>query len=72
MRHQGFSADDAIALILAKSPMLLAIGLNWVHFSPGAIETARRLRERNADLPIIIGGQHAGLFADEIAPANAA
>lgn len=71
MLHHGFSADDAIALILSKSPMLVAIGLNWVHFSRGAIETARRLRERKADLPIVIGGQHAGLFADEIASANA-
>lgn len=72
MLHQGFSADDAIALILAKSPMLVAIGLNWVHFSRGAIETACRLRERRPDLPIVIGGQHAGLFADEIAASNAA
>ncbi|WP_119681464.1 B12-binding domain-containing radical SAM protein [Indioceanicola profundi] len=67
MLHQGFSAEDAISLILAKEPILVAIGLNWVHFSHGALETARRLRERSQDLPIVIGGQHAGLFADEIA-----
>jgi radical SAM superfamily enzyme YgiQ (UPF0313 family) len=72
MLHQGFSADDAISLIVAKSPMLVAIGLNWVHFSRGAIETARRLRERMPDLPIVIGGQHAGLFAEEIASSSAA
>lgn len=72
MLHQGFSADDAITLILAKSPLLVAIGLNWVHFSKGALETARRLRERRPSLPIVIGGQHAGLFADEIADSHAA
>lgn len=70
MLNQGFSADDAIDLILAKSPLLVAIGLNWVHFSAGALETARRLRDRRPDLPIVIGGQHAGLFADEIAASN--
>lgn len=71
MLHHGFSADDAIALILGKAPLLVAIGLNWVHFSKGALETARRLRARQPGLPIVIGGQHAGLFADEIAAANA-
>lgn len=71
MLNQGFAPDDAIALILARSPLLVAIGLNWVHFSAGALETAKRLRARRPDLPIVIGGQHAGLFADEIATANA-
>ncbi|MBL9204268.1 MAG: B12-binding domain-containing radical SAM protein [Opitutaceae bacterium] len=69
--HHGSSADDAIALILKRSPMLVAIGLNWVHFSRGAIDTARRLRERRPHLPIVVGGQHAGLFAEEIASSNA-
>lgn len=71
MLHQGFSAADVISHILSKSPLFVAIGLNWVHFSRGAIETARRLRERSASLPIVIGGQHAGLFADEIASSSA-
>lgn len=70
MLNQGFSADDAIELILAKSPLFVAIGLNWVHFSVGALETASRLRARRPGLPIVVGGQHAGLFADEIAASN--
>jgi len=70
MFHKGVSADNVIESIVAKAPILVAIGLNWVHFSRGAIETARRLRILMPELPIIIGGQHAGLFADEIASAN--
>lgn len=70
MLHRGATADEAIELVLSKDPLFVAIGLNWVHFSLGALETARRLRARRPDLPIVIGGQHAGLFADEIASAN--
>ncbi|MCG7978416.1 MAG: B12-binding domain-containing radical SAM protein [Candidatus Thiodiazotropha endolucinida] len=65
--HHGFSPDDAINLIIGSRPLLVAIGLNWVHFSEGAIETARRIKERQSDCTIIIGGQHASLFAEEIA-----
>lgn len=67
--HGGATARNAIELIVSKSPLLVAIGLNWVHFSQGAIETARRLRAISPGLPIVIGGQHAGIFAEEIAAA---
>jgi radical SAM superfamily enzyme YgiQ (UPF0313 family) len=71
MLHRGASANDVMAFILDKSPLFAAIGLNWVHFSKGAVETARHLRRHRPSLPIVIGGQHAGLFADEIAAAHA-
>lgn len=66
-RHYGNSVDACLDAVIARDPLLVAIGLNWVHFSEGAIETARRLKARNPDLPIVIGGQHASLFASEIA-----
>jgi hypothetical protein len=69
--HYGLSIDDVLALIVGHDPLLVAIGLNWVHFSGGAIETAQALKARRPKLPIVLGGQHAGLFAQEIAQQNA-
>lgn len=67
IRHRGASVDACLDDVVASAPILVAIGLNWVHFSEGAIETARRLKARNPNLPIVVGGQHASLFAGEIA-----
>ena len=69
MLHAGGNPDAILKNIIAQSPLLVAIGLNWVHFSKGAIATAQKLRALSPHLPIYIGGQHAGLFADEIATA---
>ncbi len=46
---------------------LFAIGLNWVHFSAGAIEIASELKRRFPGTPVVLGGQHASLFADSLA-----
>ncbi|MCB1502148.1 MAG: B12-binding domain-containing radical SAM protein [Bauldia sp.] len=69
--HYGFTADDTLNMIVGSDPLLVAIGLNWVHFSDGAIQTAQRIKAKRPACPIIIGGQHAGLFAQEIATQNA-
>lgn len=57
------SLIDAIS---KDRPLLIAIGLNWLHFSRGAIDIARLLREVCPTTPIVIGGQHATLFAEQI------
>lgn len=44
--------------------------MNWVHFSKGALETAARIRTIDPSIPIVIGGQHAGLFAEKITRAH--
>lgn len=64
--HHGFSLDELIGMIAARQPMLIAIGMNWVHFSRGAIELAARLKTVIPQCPIYIGGQHASLFGQEI------
>ena len=66
-RHRGKAIEDSLDSIVESNPLLVAIGLNWVHFSDGAIETARRLKARAPGLAIVVGGQHASLFAAEIA-----
>jgi len=45
---------------------LVGIELNWLHFSKGALQTARIIKRVRPDLPIVIGGTHATLFADQI------
>ena len=70
-RHRGKPIEDSLDRIVASNPLLVAIGLNWVHFSDGAIETARRLKARAPGLAILVGGQHASLFAAEIAGTHA-
>lgn len=46
---------------------LVGIELNWLHFSRGAIQTAKIIKKARPDIAIIIGGTHATLFADQIA-----
>jgi radical SAM superfamily enzyme YgiQ (UPF0313 family) len=70
-QHHGFSMDEVIHLISSHEPMLIAIGLNWVHFSVGAVELAQCLKQALPGTPIVVGGQHASLFAGEIARLHA-
>lgn len=51
---------------VGKKPIAAAISMNWVHLSRGAIETAKIIRSIDNKLPIIIGGQHASLFKDDL------
>lgn len=69
--HYGFEKEDVKAFILKEDPIVIAIGLNWVHFSSGALEVARLVKTLLPHIPVYIGGQHATLFAEEIACTNA-
>lgn len=64
--REGLSVADSIEELRALDPLVVAIGLNWVHFSRGALEIARMVRAALPGVPIVIGGQHASLFAGEI------
>lgn len=63
----GRALTELLDEITDSSPLLVAIGLNWVHFSQGAIGVAKALKQRQQDLPIVLGGQHVSLFAEEVA-----
>ncbi|GKT33833.1 hypothetical protein ADUPG1_002660, partial [Aduncisulcus paluster] len=62
----GLGMDHVMERICAANPKLIAIGLNWLHFSDGAIRLAEILREKLPNASIVIGGQHATLFSEEI------
>ena len=48
------------------SPMVFGVELNWMHQSRGAIETAKMVKKVTPDTPVIIGGTHATILAEEI------
>lgn len=65
--ESGYSLDYIIDHIKETDPDVIGIGLNWLHFSEGALDTAQKLRIAFPQKIIVIGGQHATLFAKDIA-----
>lgn len=63
---QSYQFDSIIKHIIDADPDVIGVGLNWLHFSSGALEIAKELRLQFPDKIIVIGGQHATLFAQEI------
>ena len=63
---KGYNMDSVIEHIRGCNPEVIGIGLNWLHFSEGALETARKLHSVFPKKIIVIGGQHATLFAKDI------
>ena len=51
---------------LVTRPDLVAVGMNWVHTSLGALQLADFV-QRHSRAPVVTGGQHASLFSKEIA-----
>lgn len=64
--YHGFALDELVNMVAQGKPLLVAIGMNWVHFSQGAIELATLIKRALPECPIVVGGQHASLFAAEI------
>ncbi|GGF55940.1 B12-binding domain-containing radical SAM protein [Terasakiella brassicae] len=69
LANKSHSLNDLINEIGEAQPLLVAIALNWVHFSKGAIKLARLIRQNSPDIKIVIGGQHATLFTRQLAKA---
>lgn len=63
---QGLSLSSIIAHIRDCDPDVIGIGLNWLHFSKGALEAAKIFRQSFPNKVIVIGGQHATLFVKSI------
>jgi len=62
----GIRQRDVFDWIERQDPLFVGLSMNWLHLSVGAIEAATIIRARWPDTPIVIGGQHATLFAEEI------
>jgi radical SAM superfamily enzyme YgiQ (UPF0313 family) len=68
--EEGHSWELILQKIKEENPKVIGIGLNWLHFSEGALEIAKILRNMLPNTTIVIGGQHATLFANEILQCN--
>ncbi len=63
LSNSSFDLGDYVA---HANPRIAAFSLHWHYQSARVIDEARKLKQRFPDLPILLGGYTAGLFADEI------
>lgn len=64
--QQNFNRKEILSLLNSYDPELIGIELNWLHFSRGALELARELKNAHPNIPLVMGGVHASLFKEEI------
>lgn len=64
--QQNFSKEEILSFLNSYKPEMIGIELNWLHFSRGAIELAKELKNANPNAFIVVGGTHASLFKREI------
>lgn len=64
--RNGYSIKQVINKIKSRKPILFGIGNMWVHQSVGMVETATLLREIYPNIPIVVGGQNASFFSEDI------
>ncbi|MEM2703441.1 MAG: radical SAM protein [Candidatus Bathyarchaeia archaeon] len=62
----GITSRKFSEIIEGVDCKIVGIELNWLHFSKGAIQTAKIIKKIRPDITIIVGGTHATLFADQI------
>lgn len=53
-------------ILQTYSPKVVGIELNWVHYSRGAIQTAKIIKKLLPDAHVVIGGTHSSVFAEHI------
>ncbi|MFX1298533.1 MAG: B12-binding domain-containing radical SAM protein [Promethearchaeota archaeon] len=68
--YLGFNTDHIREIIKGYNPLLIGIELNWLHLSKGALDLAKMIKEILPNTPIIVGGVHATLFAEQIIQSN--
>jgi len=64
--RKGYSEKYLEACLKSYSPIVVGVELNWMHQSVGAIEIAKMVKKKNPDTPVLIGGTHASILAEEI------
>lgn len=64
--RNGYTYEQVVQKIKSRKPILFGVGNMWVHQSIGTLETAELLKKIFPDVPVIVGGQNASLFAKDI------
>ena len=62
----GYQPRELFRMIAETDPLLFGISINWLHLSQGALEIAMILKRKHPGLPVVVGGQHASIFAGEM------
>ncbi|NVM53114.1 MAG: cobalamin B12-binding domain-containing protein [Candidatus Helarchaeota archaeon] len=66
----GLKNNHIKGILKTYDPLLVGIELNWLHLSKGALDLADFLKDLYTNVPIVVGGVHATLFADQIIKFN--
>ena len=64
--YKSKSPEKVKDYVSKADPLLVGIEMNWMQYSLGAVQTAQIIKSLNPDLPVVFGGTHASLFAEEI------
>lgn len=62
----GFNNEQLMGIFKNYDPLLIGIELNWLHLSKGALDLANFFKKIFPNSPIVVGGVHATIFAEEI------
>ena len=68
--YYGLNNDNIEEKIKGYNPILIAIELNWLHLSKGALDLIDYLKKLFPNSLIVVGGVHATIFAEEIMRSN--
>jgi len=68
--YYGINNKEIEAKIKNYHPLLIAIELNWLHLSKGALDLIHFLKNLFPNVPIVAGGVHATIFAEELIQSN--
>jgi hypothetical protein len=64
-RHK-YGKIDFAGMIAASRPAMVGLNLHWHFQSFDVIESARKIKQSHPELPVVLGGFTASLFAEEI------
>ena len=62
----GITNAHMKGILKSYDPIVVGIELNWLHLSKGALDLAEFLKKIYPNIPIVVGGVHATLFAEKI------
>lgn len=66
LRTLHYTKEDIYNLLRKQEPIVFGIGLMWLHQSLGAIEICQMIKKINEKNIIVVGGQQASLFHEDI------
>ncbi|MHC1590669.1 MAG: B12-binding domain-containing radical SAM protein, partial [Candidatus Helarchaeales archaeon] len=66
MLKLGLSKKNVLDMIKGQDPLVVGVELNWLHFSRGAIELCKEIKEVLPNVKVFLGGVHQTIFLEPI------